>query len=121
MSTSRATDLGQGMPRSYMRTCILLLLAEGPSHGYELLEEIRTFGLDKADAGGTYRALRSMEREELVSSWWEPSQLGPARRTYVLTDAGRNALVVAMDAARRTACQLDALLERFGDVRRGLA
>jgi DNA-binding PadR family transcriptional regulator len=99
-----------------MRTCLLLLLLEGPSHGYELLQEVQLLGLDSADAGGIYRSLRAMAHDELVTAWWEPSELGPARRTYLLTDAGRQALDVAVETAQRTARQLDALIDRFDDV-----
>lgn len=86
------TDLSGGLPRNYLRASILLLLAEAPSHGYELLEGIRVLGIDRADPGGLYRALRSMEQEGLVSSTWEESTAGPARRSYTLTDDGRMAL-----------------------------
>lgn len=110
--TPPTDGLGWGLPRSYLRTCLLLLLAEGPSHGYELLQEVRDLGLDTADAGGVYRTLRAMAHEELVTSWWEASGSGPARRTYDLTDAGRAALEVAMETAQRTARQLGALLDR---------
>lgn len=77
---------GGGLPRSYLRPCLLLLLAERPSHGYDLLEQLAQLGLPTADPGGLYRVLRSLEREGLVSSRWETSQAGPARRTYELTD-----------------------------------
>lgn len=88
--TLRKPDEGLGgLPRNFTRPCLLLLLAEGPSHGYELLEQIGHLGLERADAGGLYRTLRAMEQEGLVDSWWEPSQSGPARRTYALTDEGQ--------------------------------
>ncbi len=34
---SRETNGGAALPRHYLKPCLLLLLAEGPSHGYELL------------------------------------------------------------------------------------
>jgi PadR family transcriptional regulator, regulatory protein PadR len=77
-----------GLPRNFLRPCLLLLLAETPSHGYDLLEQIGELGLEQTDPGGLYRALRAMEQEGLVRSWWEPSDSGPARRTYDLTDEG---------------------------------
>lgn len=77
-----------GLPRNYLRPCLLLLLAEGPSHGYDLLDSVGAFGLEKTDPGGLYRILRTMEQEGLVSSWWEHSHSGPARRTYDLTEEG---------------------------------
>ena len=77
-----------GLPRNYLRPCLLLLLAEGTAHGYELLEQITELGMDRVDPGGLYRCLRAMDEEGLVRSAWEPSAAGPARRTYTLTDDG---------------------------------
>lgn len=77
-----------GLPRLYLAPCLLLLLAEGSTHGYELQEQLSAMGLERADSGGMYRALRSMERQGLVSSHWEQSSTGPARRRYALTEDG---------------------------------
>ncbi len=104
---------GPGLPRHYLRPCLLLLLAEGPSHGYELLEHVRRLGVQGAEPGGLYRYLRGMEREELVRSWWEPSQAGPARRTYILTEAGDAALQTSVDSLREVRQLLVDLLDRF--------
>jgi PadR family transcriptional regulator PadR len=104
---------GGALPRHYLKPCLLLLLAEGPSHGYDLLEQVRRLGIRGAEPGGLYRYLRSMEKEELVSSWWEPSQAGPARRTYVLTDAGRRALDASVNSLRDVREILISLLDRY--------
>lgn len=77
-----------GLPRNYLRPCLLLLIAEKPSHGYDLLERLEELGLGTTDPGGLYRALRSMERDGLVDSVWEMSTSGPARRAYDLTAEG---------------------------------
>ncbi len=79
-----------GLPRNYLRACIVLLLNEQPSHGYDLIDGLGALGLHSADPGGLYRALRAMEQEDLVTSWWEESLSGPARRSYSLTDEGRD-------------------------------
>jgi poly-beta-hydroxybutyrate-responsive repressor len=104
---------GGALPRHYLKPCLLLLLAEGPSHGYELLEQVRRLGIRGAEPGGLYRYLRSMEKEQLVSSWWEPSQAGPARRTYVLTDEGKQALDSSVSALRDVRAILVSLLDRY--------
>jgi PadR family transcriptional regulator PadR len=39
-----------------------------------------------------YRALRALEEDGLVVSEWEAGLPGPAKRTYTLTDDGREAL-----------------------------
>ena len=100
------------LPRAYMRSCLLVLLTEGPSHGYELLDNVRGVGLEAAEAGGLYRALRSMDEDGLVRSWWEPSESGPARRTYEITDDGRRALHEKLADIDRVADLLRELVDR---------
>lgn len=89
VSARPSAGLPAALPRNYLRPCLLLLLAEGTSHGYELLEQVGSLGMDSVDPGGLYRCLRAMDEEGLVTSSWEPSSSGPARRTYTLTDEGR--------------------------------
>ncbi len=94
MSTPPSEEVPVGLPRNYLRPCLLLLLAEGTSHGYELLDQVAALGLDRVDPGGLYRCLRAMDAEGLVRSTWAPSTSGPARRTYALTEEGREWLHV---------------------------
>ena len=71
---------------------LLVLLADGPTHGYELLERLpELLGEERVDVGNVYRALRSLEDEGLVTSEWRGDLPGPAKRTYTLTDEGRDA------------------------------
>jgi PadR family transcriptional regulator PadR len=75
-------------PRAYLQACLLLLLGESPRHGYDLGEALVALGLHIRDSGRVYRALRRMEQDGLVVSWWEEAVRGPARRVYRLTDDG---------------------------------
>lgn len=102
-----------GMPRNFLRPCLLLLLAEDPSHGYDLLEQVSALGLEQSDPGGLYRALRAMEQEGLVRSWWEPSDAGPARRTYTLTDDGTDWLHAWAGSLREVRRLLGRYLDRY--------
>ncbi len=102
----------RGLPRAYLRAVLLVLLADGPSHGYELLEEARADGMRAVDAGGLYRELRAMERDGVVVSWWETSRSGPPRRTYEINDAGREALAAEAVVLRTTVRLLSELLDR---------
>lgn len=102
-----------GLPRSFLRPILLLLLAERPSHGYDLLEQIADLGLERTDPGGLYRALRAMEQEGLVASWWEGSEAGPARRTYTVTTEGRDWLHASAGSLREIVRHLQAYLSRY--------
>ncbi len=102
-----------GLPRNYLRATLLLLIGEEPAHGYDLLEQITQLGLGKVDPGGLYRALRVMERDGLVSSYWEHSTAGPARRTYQLTDEGTEWLHAWAGALRESHRYLSVYLKRY--------
>ncbi len=85
-----------GLPRRFLRPLLLLsLLRVGRSHGYELAESVRGFGLT-VDMAGVYRELRSMEQRNMLDSGWEPSKDGPERRVYELTAVGTAAAEAAI-------------------------
>jgi PadR family transcriptional regulator PadR len=78
---------------------LLLLLSDGPTHGYELLERLPPLlGEERVDVGNVYRALRALEEEGLVVSEWQAALPGPAKRTYTLTDDGRTVLGLWRDS-----------------------
>lgn len=113
MTTHPGFDGPAGLPRNYLRPCLLLLLAEGSAHGYDLLEQLPALGHTHADPGGMYRSLRAMEQEGLVTSTWEDSPAGPARRTYDLTEEGRDWLHAWAGSLRLVHASLDAFLDRY--------
>lgn len=113
MSDERAAELPVGMPRNYLRPCLLLLLAEGTSHGYELLEQVASLGVGRTDPGRVYRCLRSMDEDGLVHSAWEPSTVGPARRTYALTREGHDWLHALAGSLAEVSRALDAYQRRY--------
>jgi poly-beta-hydroxybutyrate-responsive repressor len=89
---------------------LLLLLARGPTHGYELLERLPgLIGEERVDVGNVYRALRGLEEEGLVVSEWQAELPGPAKRTYTLTEEGRTVL----DAWRESLDELRDSLTAF--------
>ena len=83
-------DLLAGLPRNFLRPCLLLLIAEAPSYGYDLLVRLEELGFRHVDPGMLYRSLRTMEQEGLVRSSWQGSEIGPPRRTYQLSDEGQD-------------------------------
>ena len=72
--------------RGDVRTGALLLLAEEPRNGYQIMQELeeRSEGLWRPSPGSVYPALQQLEDEGLIRS--EETE---GRRLYHLTDAGR--------------------------------
>src|SRR3984893_2542991 len=89
--SSPGRQLEVGQPKRFLQPCLLLLIAESPGHGYDLLERLAAFGFER-DPGGLYRALRTMEGEGLVRSEWQLSSVGPGPRHYELTRPGAERL-----------------------------
>ncbi|REK19866.1 MAG: hypothetical protein DWQ40_06105 [Actinobacteria bacterium] len=113
MTLSPWDSVQGGLPRNYLRPCLMLLIAEAPSHGYDLLERLEQLGLGSTDAGGLYRALRAMEQDDLLESEWETSEAGPARRKYSLTEEGAEWLHAWAGALRESRRLLARFLDRY--------
>ncbi len=79
-------------PRALLPPCLLLLLAEAPGHGYQLMERLKPLGFEWKGPGPIYRELRELEEAGLVTSAWMTPTAGPVPRVYELTEAGREAL-----------------------------
>lgn len=71
-----------------LSTTLLAFLRNWNAYGYELSQKLNEAGLPAFDSGTVYRTLRQLEKSGLVSSFWDTSESGPARRMYSLTSAG---------------------------------
>ena len=84
----------------FVEPALLLALERGPSHGYELADQLAEIADARIDYGNLYRLLRSLEQEGIVTSRWNDDAPGRSKRTYELTDHGA-ALLAAWAAALR--------------------
>ena len=110
--------MSTGLPKDFLRPCLLLLLREGDAHGYELLESVCTFGFDHSDPGALYRSLRRLERDGLVRSGWRESESGPRKRVYSLTAEGITELDHRASDLAEGERRIDAFLGRYLRARR---
>lgn len=86
---------GRRRERGDVRAAILLLLAEAPRHGYELITEIsdRSDGQWQPSPGSIYPVLKRLAKDGLVTA-----EQADGKRVFHLTDAGRD-LVAAEGAS----------------------
>ena len=79
---------GRSVRRGNVRFAILAVLQDGPMHGYQIITELetRTRGVWRPSAGSVYPTLQLLEDEGLLTS-----EQVDGRRTFSLTDAGRQA------------------------------
>ena len=101
--------------RGLIQPRLLLLLCRKACHGYELMEVLRSKPGSEgmADPGMMYRTLRQLEEVGAVTSAWDTSGRGPARRVYELTPIGREQLDCWAADVRASRLQLDQFLEEY--------
>jgi poly-beta-hydroxybutyrate-responsive repressor len=80
-----------------LASSLLAFLRNFPAYGYQLVRELSKADLPAFDSATVYRTLRQLERTGLVSSFWDTSESGPARRMYSLTKAGETFLNLWLD------------------------
>ncbi len=73
--------------RGDVRSAVLMLLAEQPMHGYEIIQQIgeRSGGAWQPSPGSVYPALQMLEDQGLIQA-----EEAEGRRTFTLTDAGND-------------------------------
>jgi DNA-binding PadR family transcriptional regulator len=104
----------RGRVERFLEPTLLLLLAERPSYGYELVERVgELVPGERQELGGLYRVLRALEEDGLVRSEWDADEPGPAKRSYELTPAGRELLRAWAKALKHTQVVVESFLKRF--------
>ena len=114
----RGGPAGDASPRRiqrFLEPCLLLLLHCNEAHGYELIEGLGPFGFDQnpVDLSTVYRILRDLEDQGFVTSRWDTDSGGPARRLYLITEAGDDYLSQWIDDLRETDRVLHTFLETY--------
>lgn len=91
------------LPLTTLTYHILLALADNDRHGYSIIKEVeeRTGQSMQIETGALYHAIRRMRDEQLIDpvpAGERPASEDSRRRTYRLTDWGRE--VLAAESAR---------------------
>lgn len=99
----------------FLQPCLLLILAEGPQHGYGMLEELGRRNLlgAEVDVGNLYRTLRKMEASGLVESAWSGPGAGPNKRVYRISSRGEEVLKRWAGALEQRTKLLNRFLDEF--------
>lgn len=100
--------------RLILRPALLLLLAEGDTHGYELMDQLDSIGFDtdSLDSSIVYRDLREMEEMGLIQSTWDDDSKGPRRRVYQIKEEGLDRLKGWLVSLEHVGGQIEILQKR---------
>jgi PadR family transcriptional regulator PadR len=84
--------------RGTLDAAVLAVVAEHDGYGYDVLRRLRSAGLSDVGDASVYGTLRRLYRGGALTSYVLPSDEGPHRKYYGITDLGR----VQLADARRT-------------------
>ncbi|MGI5951427.1 MAG: PadR family transcriptional regulator [Brooklawnia sp.] len=94
-----------------LELAVLALLDPESRYGVELIEELAARPGLQASSGTIYPLLTRLKNSGLVSTEWRESPVGPPRKYYSLTAAGRAQLSVQRDAWRLLSSAMETLLK----------
>lgn len=90
--------------------CLLALIEEEPSYGYEMVRKLEERGLDLVSDGSIYPLLSRLQKQGLVEGYFEGSTGGPQRKYYRIKDKGGERLREWRDDWKRLATGVSEVL-----------
>jgi PadR family transcriptional regulator PadR len=86
--SDRNTQLLKGV----LDMCLLAVISEEPSYGYEMVRKLTDRGLNLVSEGAIYPVLSRLQRNGLIEGYLVASPEGPARKYYRIEKKGKAAL-----------------------------
>lgn len=78
--------------RGTLEGCILKIISEKTTYGYEIMVSLKNKGFEDISEGTIYPLLMRLEKQGSIKSELLPSPLGPKRKYFTVTPAGRDYL-----------------------------
>ena len=104
------------MLKGPLEGCVLALISKSETYGYEISRQLEEYGFGTIAEGTIYPLLLRLEKNGLISAVYRQSEVGPKRKYYSLTDAGREEMKMFF----RNYYELTAAVERLADDMEGL-
>lgn len=91
-------DWKSQIKRGTLEFCVLLMIRQQPSYGYEIISALEKYPILAAKENTIYPLLRRLLKEDYISSFWQESTAGlPPRKYYSITDKGREYLSAMLE------------------------
>ncbi|MDR1532048.1 MAG: PadR family transcriptional regulator [Clostridiales bacterium] len=80
------------MLKGVLEGSVLELISRGETYGYEITRKLNALGFTDVIEGTVYTILVRLEKNKLVEVSKRPSDMGPPRKFFRLTEEGRREL-----------------------------
>jgi PadR family transcriptional regulator PadR len=86
-------DHNSQLLKGVLDMCLLSLIADEPSYGYEMAAKLKDKGLKLVSDGSIYPTLSRLQKAGLVEGYFvEADGSGPPRKYYRIVESGRERL-----------------------------
>lgn len=76
------------MNKGLLEGCILKIISQKSTYGYDILTHLTEAGFSNIKENSIYLLLTRLEKKQYITSFYEPSSIGPARKYYKITEDG---------------------------------
>ncbi len=76
--------------RGVLEGCVLGIIAQGETYGYEILSKLEQAGFENLLEGTLYPVLTRLEKKGLIACRKAKSPFGPIRKYFSITEAGKH-------------------------------
>ncbi len=98
--------------KGILEGCVLAVIAEGETYGYEILTSMEQAGFDNLGEGTLYPVLTRLDKNGDISCRKAKSPLGPIRKYYSITESGNEKLRQFKASYKKLAQSADRILFR---------
>lgn len=102
------------MLKGVLEGCVLAIIAQNETYGYEISQQLERYGFGKITEGTIYPLLLRLEKNGRLEAVYRASDVGPKRKYYHLTDAGREELTQFVSDFGEMAAAVQTLLNDEG-------
>lgn len=99
------------MLKGLLDIIVLRVLETHDGYGYEILQRLRKAGFDELGDASVYGTLRRLYRAGYLSTYVQPSESGPHRKYYALTEPGKKYLRQMRDAWEDVSAKMQGLFD----------
>ncbi|MFU0833784.1 MAG: PadR domain-containing protein [Oscillospiraceae bacterium] len=80
------------MLKGILDGCILKVISNQETYGYEISQQLKKYGFSNISEGTIYPLLLRLEKNGLITAQYRESSLGPKRKYFSISSAGRTEL-----------------------------
>lgn len=95
--------------------CLLALISEEPSYGYEMVDKLQQRGLALVSEGSIYPLLSRLQKKGYIQGYFVESSGGPPRKYYRIEADGKERLIEWVEEWHRVSAGVSEVLNGGDD------